>query len=69
MMPDVTGFDVVEALRAEEATRTIPIVVLTAKQLTDEDKNQLNGYVSGVFERKSLAGAELIGWLHDLVGA
>ena len=69
MMPDVTGFDVVEALRSEESARTIPIVVLTAKQLTDEDKNQLNGYVSGVFERRSLAAAELVGWLHQLLGA
>ena len=69
MMPDVSGFDVVEALRSEESSRTIPIVVLTAKQLTDEDKNQLNGYVSGVFERRSLAAAELVGWLHQLLGA
>src|SRR4029077_5597776 len=29
MTPELTGFDVVEALRAEEATRTIPIMVLT----------------------------------------
>jgi len=32
-----------------------------------EDKKQLNGYVAGVFERKSLAGAELVDWLHQLV--
>jgi CheY-like chemotaxis protein len=69
MMPEVTGFDVVEALRENESTRAIPIMVLTAKELTDEDKHQLNGFVAGVFERKSMAGAELIGWLHQLVGA
>jgi CheY-like chemotaxis protein len=67
MMPEVTGFDVVEALRREESTRSIPIMVLTAKELTDQDKEQLNGYVAAVFERNSLAGPELIGWLKELL--
>jgi CheY-like chemotaxis protein len=68
LMPDVTGFDVVAALRGAESTRSIPIMVLTAKDLTDEDRRLLNGQVAAVFERNSLAGAELIGWLHQLVG-
>jgi CheY-like chemotaxis protein len=69
MMPDVSGFDVVEAIRSDESTRSIPIMILTAKQLTDEDKKQLNGSVAAVFDRKSLAGPELIGWLHQLIGS
>jgi signal transduction histidine kinase/DNA-binding response OmpR family regulator/CHASE3 domain sensor protein len=68
LMPDVTGFDVVAALRGAESTRSIPIMVLTAKDLTDVERRQLNGQVAAVFERNSLAGAELIGWLHQLVG-
>ncbi len=69
LMPDVTGFDVVEALRADTATRLIPIMVLTAKTLTDEDKRQLNGHVASVFQRNSIAGPELVGWLRQLVEA
>jgi signal transduction histidine kinase/DNA-binding response OmpR family regulator/CHASE3 domain sensor protein len=68
MMPGMTGFDVVAALRGDESTRSIPIMVLTAKVLTEEDRRQLNGQVAAVFERDSLAGPELIGWLHQLVG-
>src|SRR4029077_19144860 len=67
MMPDVTGFDVVEALRAEDATRSIPIMVLTAKVLTEDDKKALNGHVSGIFQRGSVAGPELVGWLRGIV--
>ena len=68
IMPVVTGFDVVAALRADDSTRLIPIMVMTAKQLSDEDKKQLNGHVAAVFERNSLAGTELVGWLRELVG-
>jgi PAS domain S-box-containing protein len=67
MMPDLTGFDVVEALRAEEATRSIPIMVLTAKALTEEDKRALNGQVAAIFQRNSVAGTDLIAWLRGIV--
>ena len=67
MMPELTGFDVVEALRTEEATREIPIMVLTAKTLTEDDKTALNGQVAAIFQRNSLAGTELIAWLRGIV--
>ena len=44
MMPDVNGFDVVEALTKHPDTARIPILVVTAKQITAEDRAKLNGY-------------------------
>jgi PAS domain S-box-containing protein len=38
IMPDVSGFDVIEALRCSTDTASIPILVVTAKQLTPEDE-------------------------------
>ena len=67
LMPGVTGFDVVEALRAEEATRSIPIMVLTAKAITEQDKRVLNGQVAAIFQRNSMAGPELTDWLRRIV--
>jgi PAS domain S-box-containing protein len=67
MMPGVTGFDVVESLRTAEATRSIPIMVLTAKVLTEDDKKALNGHVAAIFQRNSVAGTELTDWLRDIV--
>src|SRR6266478_4720241 len=67
MMPGLSGFDVVEALRGEEATRSIPIMVLTAKTLTEDDKRALNGQVAAIFQRNSVAGTELIAWLRGIV--
>jgi CheY-like chemotaxis protein len=67
MMPEVTGFDVVEALRADEATKSTPIMVLTAKNLTEADIRQLNGHVSTILRRGSTGAADLLGLLRQVV--
>jgi CheY-like chemotaxis protein len=51
MMPDVNGFDVVEALQGHAATIRIPILVVTAKQISPEDREKLNGYVMAIVEK------------------
>jgi CheY-like chemotaxis protein len=51
MMPEVNGFDVVEALKERLDTSTIPIVVVTAKKITSEDRARLNGYVATIMEK------------------
>jgi DNA-binding response OmpR family regulator len=56
LMPDVSGFDVVNAMRGRADTAAISIIVVTAKHLTDEDRHALNGYVTlmdkGDFDRE-----------------
>ncbi len=69
IMPGVSGFDVVEALHADEATRSIPIMILTAKDLTDADRSQLNGSVSAILARGSTGAPDLLGWLDRLMAA
>jgi PAS domain S-box-containing protein len=63
MMPEVSGFDVVAALDADQATRSIPIMILTAKDLTEEDKRQLNGHAKAILARGSTGATDLLGWL------
>jgi CheY-like chemotaxis protein len=69
MMPNVTGFDVVEALRAQPSTKSIPILVLTAKTLTDSDIRQLNGHVSTILRRGSTGAADLLSLLKQVVAS
>jgi CheY-like chemotaxis protein len=45
-MPDVDGFAVVERLRADPVTAAIPIVILTSKSLTPDEKDRLNGEIA-----------------------
>ena len=51
MMPEVSGFDVVEALSARPNTARIPILIVTAKRITPEDRDRLNGYVAAIMEK------------------
>ena len=48
MMPEVNGFDVVEALHGRPETAGIPVLVVTAKEISPEDRIKLNGYVTAV---------------------
>jgi CheY-like chemotaxis protein len=43
MMPELDGFGFLDAFRAREAWRRIPVIVLTAKQLTPEERERLAG--------------------------
>lgn len=51
MMPEVNGFDVVEALKLHPNTARIPILVVTAKRITAEDRAKLSGYVTTIMEK------------------
>jgi DNA-binding response OmpR family regulator len=46
MMPEMDGFAMVEALRTDARTATIPIIVLTSKTMTADEKALLNGRIS-----------------------
>jgi CheY-like chemotaxis protein len=69
MMPDVNGFDVVKALRADPVTQRTPIMILTARHLTQADKRHLNGHVSTILSRGSDSAADLLDHLRQLVKA
>jgi len=51
MMPFVSGFDVVAALREDPRTARIPILVVTAKPITADDRVRLNDYVSTIMQK------------------
>ena len=60
MMPEVSGFEVVRALRASAQTARIPIMVLTARDLSAEDHAHLNGAVSAIIKKSSFSRGELL---------
>ena len=51
MMPKMDGFEFLDELRARPDWQDIPVVVITAKDLTDEDRNRLNGGVERIIQK------------------
>jgi CheY-like chemotaxis protein len=66
MMPDVDGFAVLECIKANEATRSIPVIVVTAKELTEKERRRLNHRVETLVHKGVLNQEEL---LEDLAAA
>ena len=66
LMPDVNGFAVVEALRADSRTAEIPIVVLTSKTMTAEEKARLNGRISHLAGKSSFDRAAFLALVQGL---
>ena len=60
MMPEVNGFDVVKALSEQPATAWIPILVVTAKQITADDKARLDSYVTTTMEKTEFSRVRFI---------
>jgi CheY-like chemotaxis protein len=69
MMPEMDGFEFVAELRKRSEWRNIPVVVITAKELTGEDKRRLNGLVERVLLKGAFTREELLGRVRELVAA
>src|SRR5437588_720053 len=68
VMPGMSGFEVVSALQDEPATARIPILIVTSKDLTVAEKEELNGRVEAVLHKGSLARVDILTWLKELEG-
>jgi PAS domain S-box-containing protein len=51
MLPEMDGFELIAELRKSHSEDPIPIVVITAKDLTTAESQQLNGYVDRVLQK------------------
>jgi len=69
MMPEMDGFEFVNALRTREAWRQIPVVIITAKDLTAEDHERLNGSVVRILQKGTVDQEELLADVRALVAA
>ncbi len=67
MMPVMDGFDFLMEMRARPEWETIPVIVVTAKNLTDADRNMLSGKVAQVLEKGAYTRDELIRLVRNLV--
>jgi CheY-like chemotaxis protein len=67
MMPGMDGFQVLEAMRRSEAWREVPVVVVTAKDLTRDELVWLRTNAEEVFQKGSCNRREVIAVVHELI--
>ena len=69
MMPEMDGFQFLEEVRKHEEWRSIPIIVVTAKDLTEEDYCRLSASVAQVLQKGLYSREEMLREVRDLVAA
>jgi CheY-like chemotaxis protein len=60
MMPEVDGFEVVSALRADAATAEIPILIYTAKNITLADRQRLQSSIQAIIRKGDLSKEQFL---------
>jgi CheY-like chemotaxis protein len=67
MMPEMDGFEFLEALRSRPDRLKAPVVVVTAADLSEEDHRRLNGGVEYVLQKSGLNRDQLLSEVRELV--
>ena len=67
MMPEMDGFQFLEQLRTTKDLGAIPVVVVTAKDLTQADRERLDGGVKLIYQKGAYSREDLLGKLHKLI--
>lgn len=65
MMPDVDGFEVIQTMKADETLKNIPIVVVTAKELTVKERDLLNDQADMILQKGSFIDEDFVEQLID----
>lgn len=67
LMPRMDGFGVIERLRKDPTTRDLPIIVISAKQLTAAESERLKETVSLVMNKQRFDGEKLVDEINSLL--
>jgi len=67
MMPEMDGFGFLEELHKHDQFHSIPVIVITAKDLTEEDRLRLNGGVERVIQKGAYQRDELLKYVTDTI--
>jgi len=68
MMPEMDGFSVMDALQSEPATAQIPVIVVTAKELTPAEKGRLQGHIQSLLQKGDFMSDEFQDEVRALLG-
>ncbi|MBN1247048.1 MAG: pyridoxal-phosphate dependent enzyme [Anaerolineae bacterium] len=67
MMPEMDGFAVMDALKADPRTAHIPVVIVSAKSLLFEERERLEAYAESVWQKGRFSARDLVSHVVELV--
>ncbi|GEM_PF-891416 len=67
MMPEMDGFEFMEHLRSQKRWESIPVVVITAKDLTQLERQSLNGKVVNILQKGAVTSSQLIDEIQSVI--
>ena len=67
MMPEMDGFEFMEALLRRQDRERIPVIVITAKDLTEDDRRRLNGGVERIIQKGATSPSEVLELVRTLL--
>jgi YesN/AraC family two-component response regulator len=67
MMPELDGFGVLEAMQKMESACNIPVIVLTARTLADQEMERLNRSVAAVLSKGVFTAAETLTHMQEIL--
>ena len=59
-MPGIDGFGVVEAIKSDPTLDQIPIIVITAKELSAIERERLNGKIKALLQKGAFMDSDLL---------
>lgn len=68
MMPKLDGFGFISALKSDERTHHVPVIVVSAKDMNDEERRRLNGYIEAVYQKGRLPSREFVDQVIQVLG-
>jgi threonine synthase len=68
MMPEMDGFTVMEELKKTPDTAEIPVIVVTAKELTPAEKDRMRGHIQTLMQKGDFMSDELLDEVRALLG-
>lgn len=69
IMPGMDGFQVVRELQQKEQWKKIPVVILSGKELSDDEQRQLNAHIADYFKKDSFSTAEMTNTIKRILTA
>jgi len=67
MMPGIDGFTILDMMKADVELRDIPVIVITAKDLTSKDYKRLSGRVESLLQKGEFMEEELFESIRDVL--